>query len=194
MANDITGSDVRCPRCGMVMYPEIHKNKCYLICFCGYGKDNLIKAIEKEEKHMVRTVHKPIILKETKKCKKRLKVIDIICLIIGVAFIGLIIWGIINAYHEDRNYMDNFYKRSNSTLVTVEYETTDVLFSGKAAGYIDNAVLEKWRNGEISKENITLYNPYSEEKSFTIKGEKINTIKTESYKDIYEEYDPKIYR
>lgn len=56
MANDITGSDVRCPKCGMIMYPDFYKNKCYLICFCGNGKEDLSKAIEKEEKRLYKLI------------------------------------------------------------------------------------------------------------------------------------------
>lgn len=195
MANDITGSDVRCPRCGMVMYPEIHKNKCYLICFCGYVKDNLIKAIEKEEKHMARTVHKPINLKETKKCKKaRFSINNVIAGIMVITFIGLVIWGFVDQCYKAKNYMDNFYERKNSTLVRVRYEPESILASDSAAGYIDNAILEKWQNGETIKGNITLYNPYSKGKSVTILIKKIVTIQVMSYKEIYEKYDPKIYR
>lgn len=73
MANDITGSDVRCPKCGMIMYPEVYKNKYYLICFCGNGKENLKKTIEKEEKRLYKLI-------AIKKCIIS-RIIPILCIV-----------------------------------------------------------------------------------------------------------------
>lgn len=78
MANDITGSDVRCPKCGMIMYPEVYKNKYYLICFCGNGKEDLMKAIEKEEKRLYKLI-------SIKKCIIS-RIIPILC-IVGFLFL-----------------------------------------------------------------------------------------------------------
>lgn len=78
MKNDITGSDVRCPKCGMKMYQDFHKNKCYLICFCGNGKEDLMKAIEKEEKRLYKLI-------SIKKCIIS-RIIPILC-IVGFLFL-----------------------------------------------------------------------------------------------------------
>lgn len=143
---------------------------------------------------MARTIHKPM-LNETKKSKKaRFSIINIIVGIFVITFIGLVIWGFVDQCYKAKNYMDNFYERKNSTLVRVRYEPENLLSLGSTAGYIDNAILEKWQNGETIKGNITLYNPYSKGKSFTILTKKIETIQVMSYKEIYEKYDPKIYR
>lgn len=143
---------------------------------------------------MTKVIHKTT-LNETKKSKKaRFSIINVIAGILVITFIGLFICGIINSCYEDKNYMDNFYERKNSTLVRVKFEPENLLSLGSAAGYIDNAILEKWQNGETIKENITLYNPYSKGKSFTILTKKIKTIQVMSYRDFYENYDPKEYR
>ena len=143
---------------------------------------------------MAKVIHKTT-LNETKKSKKaRFSIINVIAGILVITFIGLFICGIINSCYEDKNYMDNFYERKNSTLVRVRYEPENLLSLGSAAGYIDNAILEKWQNGETIKGNITLYNPYSKGKSFTILTKKIKTIQVMSYRDFYENYDPKEYR
>lgn len=143
---------------------------------------------------MTKVIHKTT-LNETKKSKKaRFSIINVIAGILVITFIGLFICGIINSCYEDKNYMDNFYERKNSTLVRVRYEPENLLSLGSAAGYIDNAILEKWQNGETIKGNITLYNPYSKGKSVTILTKKIKTIQVMSYRDFYENYDPKEYR
>lgn len=143
---------------------------------------------------MTKVIHKTT-LNETKKSKKaRFSIINVIAGILVITFIGLFICGIINSCYEDKNYMDNFYERKNSTLVRVRYEPENLLSLGSAAGYIDNAILEKWQNGETIKGNITLYNPYYKGKSFTILTKKIKTIQVMSYRDFYENYDPKEYR
>ena len=143
---------------------------------------------------MARAIHKPM-LNETKKSKKaRFSIINVIAGILVITFIGLFICGIINSCYEDKNYMDNFYERKNSTLVRVKFEPENLLSLGSAGGYIDNTLLEKWQNGDTIKENITLYNPYSKEKSVTIATKTIKTIQVMSYRDFYENYDPKEYR
>lgn len=143
---------------------------------------------------MTRVIHKTT-LNETKKSKKaRFSIINVIAGILVITFIGLFICGVINSCYEDKNYMDNFYERKNSTLVKVRYEPENLLSLGSAGGYIDNTILEKWQNGDTIKENITLYNPYSKEKSFIIATKTIKTIQVTSYRDFYEIYDPKEYR
>lgn len=143
---------------------------------------------------MTKVIHKTT-LNETKKSKKaRFSIINVIAGILGITFIGLFICGIINSCYEDKNYMDNFYERKNSTLVKVYYEPENALSLGRAGGYIDNTILEKWQNGDTIKENIKLYNPYSKEKSVTIATKTIKMIQVMSYRDFYENYDPKEYR
>ena len=59
---------------------------------------------------MTRVIHKTT-LNETKKSKKaRFSIINVIAGIFVITFIGLVIWGVINSYYEDKNYMDNFYE------------------------------------------------------------------------------------
>lgn len=143
---------------------------------------------------MTKVIHKTT-LNETKKSKKaRFSIINVITDILVITFIGLFICGIINSCYEDKNYMDNFYERKNSTLVRVKFEPENLLSLGNAGGYIDNTLLEKWQKGDTIKENITLYNPYSKEKSVTIATKTIKTIQVMSYRDFYENYDPKEYR
>lgn len=143
---------------------------------------------------MTKVIHKTT-LNETKKSKKaRFSIINVITGILVITFIGLFICGIINSCYEDKNYMDNFYERKNSTLVRVKFEPENLLSLGNAGGYIDNTLLEKWQKGDTIKENITLYNPYSKEKSVTIATKTIKTIQVMSYRDFYENYDPKEYR
>lgn len=143
---------------------------------------------------MTKVIHKTT-LNETKKSKKaRFSIINVIAGILVITFIGLFICGIINSCYEDKNYMDNFYERKNSTLVRVKFEPENLLSLGSAGGYIDNTLLEKWQKGDTIKENITLYNPYSKEKSVTIATKTIKTIQVMSYRDFYENYDPKEYR
>ena len=143
---------------------------------------------------MTKVIHKTT-LNETKKSKKaRFSIINVIAGILVITFIGLFICGIINSCYEDKNYMDNFYERKNSTLVRVKFEPENLLSLGSAGGYIDNSLLEKWQKGDTIKENITLYNPYSKEKSVTIATKTIKTIQVMSYRDFYENYDPKEYR
>lgn len=51
MANDITGSDTRCPKCKIgYTQPEILNGKIFFICCCGYGKDEYFKELEKQQK------------------------------------------------------------------------------------------------------------------------------------------------
>ena len=143
---------------------------------------------------MTKVIHKTT-LNETKKSKKaRFSIINVIAGILVITFIGLFICGVINSCYEDKNYMDNFYERKNSTLVRVKFEPENLLSLGSAGGYIDNTLLEKWQKGDTIKENITLYNPYSKEKSVTIATKTIKTIQVMSYRDFYENYDPKEYR
>lgn len=117
---------------------------------------------------MGKTVHAP---KEKREGKRKLSnfLVDAFCIIV-LGVISLIIWGFITRYNMDKNYMENFYKKENSTLVQITYDIGS--YSSYAAGYIDNEVLQKWKNGEELKENITLYNPYNKEKSFTIQTKK----------------------
>lgn len=143
---------------------------------------------------MTRVIHKTT-LNETKKSKKaRFSIINVIAGILVITFIGLFICGVINSCYEDKNYMDNFYERKNSTLVRVKFESENLLSLGSAGGYIDNTLLEKWQKGDTIKENITLYNPYFKEKSVTIATKTIKTIQVMSYREFYENYDPKEYR
>ena len=147
-----------------------------------------------EVKEMTRVIHKTT-LNETKKSKKaRFSIINVIAGILVITFIGLFICGVINSCYEDKNYMDNFYERKNSTLVRVKFESENLLSLGSAGGYIDNTLLEKWQKGDTIKENITLYNPYFKEKSVTIATKTIKTIQVMSYREFYENYDPKEYR
>lgn len=143
---------------------------------------------------MTKVIHKTT-LNETKKSKKaRFSIINVIAGILVITFIGLFICGVINSCYEDKNYMDNFYERKNSTLVRVKFESENLLSLGGAGGYIDNTLLEKWQKGDTIKENITLYNPYFKGKSVTIATKTIKTIQVMSYRDFYENYDPKEYR
>lgn len=51
MANDITGSDVRCPKCKIGrLQPELLHGKLFFICCCGYGKDKYFAELDKNKK------------------------------------------------------------------------------------------------------------------------------------------------
>lgn len=51
MANDITGSDVRCPKCKLGrLQPEFLNGKIFFICCCGYGKDKYFAEMDKSKK------------------------------------------------------------------------------------------------------------------------------------------------
>lgn len=51
MANDITGSDVRCPKCKLGrLQPELLNGKLLFICCCGYGKDKYFAELDKSKK------------------------------------------------------------------------------------------------------------------------------------------------
>lgn len=142
---------------------------------------------------MGKTVHAP---KEKREGKRKLSnfLVDAFCIIFVLGVISLIIWGFITHYNMDKNYMENFYKKENSTLVQITYDIDSSWGSSYAAGYIDNEVLQKWKNGEELKENITLYNPYNKEKSFTIQIKKVHGIKSMSYKECYDNWNPEKYR
>lgn len=51
MANDITGGNIRCPKCKIThLTPEIVNGRLYLYCPCGYGKEEYFKAKKKKKK------------------------------------------------------------------------------------------------------------------------------------------------
>lgn len=49
--NDITGADVRCPKCNITyLTPAFVNRKLFMYCCCGYGKKEYFKAVEKAKK------------------------------------------------------------------------------------------------------------------------------------------------
>lgn len=142
---------------------------------------------------MGKTVHAP---KEKREGKRKLSnfLVDAFCIIFVLGVISLIIWGFITRYNMNKNYMENFYKKENSTLVRIKYDEGSFWGSNDAGGYIDNEILQKWENGEELKANITLYNPYNKEKRFTVQTKDIYTIETISYKECYYNWSPGKYK
>lgn len=50
MANDITGSSIRCPKCKTGwLTPAIVNGKLYQYCACGYGKKEYLDEMKKYE-------------------------------------------------------------------------------------------------------------------------------------------------